>query len=126
MGDAPDYHPGWVYHGLVVGTAIDAGRLLCSLLVGRLIGDHSLARMLNGRPLPQFRSERHPDPAYGMGLMLRATNPLAHPVGHSGSGPGSRIAVYAKQGTACVAWAATSSGVDPEEEVFQSLHDEGD
>lgn len=121
MGDAVGYDPGWVYHGLVVGTAIDAGRLLHSLLAGNLIGAHSLARMLNRRPLPQFRSELFPDPAYGLGLMLSATNPLAHPVGHSGSGPGSRTAAYAQQGTTCVIWAAATSGVDPEAEVIRSL-----
>jgi CubicO group peptidase (beta-lactamase class C family) len=121
MGDAIGYHPGWVYHGLVVGTVMDAGRLLRGLLAGNLLGDHSLARMLDPRPLAQFRSELHPDPAYGLGLMLRATNPLAHPVGHSGSGPGSRIAAYAQQGTTCVVWAATTSSVDPEAEVFRAL-----
>ena len=121
MGHATNYHPGWVYHGLVVGTAMDAGRLLRRLLLGKLVGRNSLARMLEGRPLPQFRSELHPDPAYGLGLMLSATNPLAHPVGHSGSGPGSRIAAYAQQGTTCVIWAAAASGVDPEAEVFRSL-----
>jgi CubicO group peptidase (beta-lactamase class C family) len=121
MGDAVGYHPGWVYHGLVVGTAVDAGRLLRGLLAGKLIGAHSLSRMLDCRPVPQFRSELHPDPAYGFGLMLNATNPLAHPVGHSGSGPGSRTATYAQQGTTCVIWAAATSGIDPEMEVFRSL-----
>lgn len=126
MGDAHGYHPGWVYHGLVVGTAIDAARLLNTLLTGDLIGRSWLARMLDGRPLPQFRSKAHPDPAYGLGLMLEATTPLAHPVGHGGSGPGSRIAVYTQQGTGCAVWAATSSGINPEVEAFQMLHDEGD
>jgi CubicO group peptidase (beta-lactamase class C family) len=124
MGDASGYHPGWVYHGLVVGTAVDAARLLHSLLAGGLVSDYSLARMLDPRPLPQFRSALTPDPAYGLGLMLAATNPLDHPVGHSGSGPGSRIAVYALQGSACVVWAATPSGVDPEAEVFRSLRND--
>ena len=32
MGDATDYHPGWVYHGLIVGTAMDAASLLRQLL----------------------------------------------------------------------------------------------
>ncbi len=120
MGDAVAYHPGWVYHGLVVGTAMDAARLLRSLLMGGLVEQETLAKMLQGRPLPQFRSELHPDPAYGLGLMLRATNPSEGPIGHSGSGPGSRIAVYAQE-TTCVVWAATTSAVDPEAEVFRKL-----
>ena len=125
MGDAVDYHPGWVYHGLVVGTATDAACLLRRLLSGHLVSPKSLARMLEHRALPQFRSETHPDPAYGMGLMMRATNPLAHPIGHSGGGPGSRIAVYAQQGTTCAVWAAETSAVDPEADVFQSFCNAG-
>lgn len=121
MGDAVHYHPGWVYHGLVVGTAMDAARLLRRLLRGELMEPATLVRMLKGVPLPQFRSERYPDPAYGSGLMLSASNPLDNPIGHSGSGPGSRIAVYAQRGTTYVVWAATSCAVDPETECFYQL-----
>jgi len=121
MGDTAGYHPGWVYHGLVVGTAMDAARLLHRLLSGKLIGPQALPRMLERRALPQFRSSIHPDPAYGLGLMMRATDPLAHPIGHSGSGPGSRIAAYSRQCTTCVVWAATASGIDTEAESFRGL-----
>ena len=121
MGDGSGYHPGWVYHGLVVGTAADAAQLLRGLFNGALVKPETVTRMLDARPLPQFRSELHPDPAYGLGLMLAAMNPLDHPIGHSGSGPGSRIAVYAQQGLISVVWAATTSGIVPEAEVFRSL-----
>ena len=121
MGDAVGYHPGWVYHGLVVGTALDAGRLLRALLAGKLIGPAALARMLDPIRLPQFYSEIHPDPAYGMGLMLSAANPLADPIGHRGVGHGSRFTAYARQGTTCVIWAADSAAVDPEAEVIRTL-----
>ena len=121
MGDVSSYHPGWVYHGLIVGTAADAAYLLRGLFEGRLVKAETLTKMLDGRPLPQFRSELHPDPAYGLGLMVAATTPLAHPIGHSGSGPGSRIAVYARLGLIGVVWAATTSSIVPEAEVFRSL-----
>ena len=121
MGDVVGYHPGWVYHGLVVGTALDAARLLRRLIAGNLLGPGSLARMLDGRPLPQFRSATHPDPAYGLGLMLAATDPLAHPVGHSGGGPGSKIAVYERQKMTCAVWATQASDIDPEALVVRSL-----
>jgi CubicO group peptidase (beta-lactamase class C family) len=128
MGDATGYHPGWVYHGLIVGTAMDAASLLRQLLQGKLLGESTLSRMLEGRPLPQFRTERYPDPAYGMGLMLpygtgmpRATSPLDHPVGHSGGGPGSEIAVYGQRGTTCAIWTASSTGIDPVVETFRTL-----
>ena len=125
MGDAEGYHPGWVYHGLIVGTAIDAARLLRRLLAGELLSALSLARMLAPRALLQFRSAAHPDAAYGLGLMLSATQPGEQPIGHSGSGPGSGIAVYGWQGRTCAIWAATSAGIDTEDEVFQGLQDGG-
>ena len=84
MGRATGYHPGWVYHGLVVGTPADAARLLRALLTGELLASQSLAAMLEGRPLPEHRSTLHPDPAYGLGLMLRANNPSEFASGHSG------------------------------------------
>lgn len=123
MGDARDYHPGWVYHGLVVGTATDAARLVCRLLDGALLGKRTLARMLDPTPLPQFQSEHYPDPAYGMGVMLQATRPLDHPIGHTGSGPGSTIAVYGCHGLGCAVWASSFAGIDPVSTAFAMLQD---
>ncbi|MBS7700404.1 MULTISPECIES: serine hydrolase domain-containing protein [unclassified Chelatococcus] len=121
MGNVTDYHPGWVYHGLIVGTAMDAARLLRRLLQGRLLDSQTLSRMFEPRPLPQFRSALYPDPAYGMGIMLQASDPLKHPVGHTGSGPGSEIAVYGQGGETCAVWAASSTGIDPVAETFRTL-----
>lgn len=126
MGDAPGYHPGWVYHGLIVGTATDAARLLWLLLKGSLVEERTLSRMLESKPLPQFRSEQYPDPAYGMGLMLRATSPLDHPIGHTGSGPGSDIAVYGQHGASCAVWVPSSAGINPVAEAFRTLANGGD
>lgn len=125
MGDAPGYDPGWVYHGLIAATAFDAARLLDRLLAGKLLAPLTLRRMLDPTPLPKHRNARHPDPAYGLGLMMWATRPEHHPIGHSGSGPGSSIAVYGQRGSTRVVWSASSSNVDPEEEVFRAFgHDE--
>jgi len=121
MGGAGDYHPGWVYHGLVVGTAQDAARLLWTLMSNGLIGRDMRATMLEGRPLPEHRSAIHPDPAYGLGLMLSATDPLEHPLGHTGEGPGRRIAVYARGRKAAAVWTAAASESIAETEVFRFL-----
>lgn len=126
MGDEPDYHPGWVYHGLAVGTAMDAARLLQLLLQGRLVNERTLSRMLQPKALPQFRNDLYPDPAYGMGLMLRATNPIDHPIGHTGSGPGSEVAVYGQGGAACAVWVSTETGINPVAEAFRALKDGSD
>ncbi len=122
MGSASDYHPGWVYHGLVTGTVADAARLLWALTTDSLLKPETLAAMLNGRPpLPEHRSANYPDPAYGLGLMLWASNPLDHPLGHSGEGPGSRVAVYARGRKAAAVWTAPPSDGIAEVEVFKLL-----
>jgi CubicO group peptidase (beta-lactamase class C family) len=118
MGGVSGYHPGWVYHGLVTGTTADAARLLRALLTGALLRPETLKRMFDGRALPEHRGGNYPDPAYGLGLMFWATDPLNHPVGHTGGGPGSGIAVYYQGGRACAIWAAPPSKIDPVAEVF--------
>lgn len=121
MGDAHGYHPGWVCHGLVTGTALDAARLLRALVAGQLLAPQTLARMRRGRALPEHRSAIHPDPAYGLGLMLHAQHAQAHPMGHSGEGPGSRIAVYAQGLEVCALWQPESVQSDAAREAFKIL-----
>lgn len=121
MGGAAGYHPGWVYHGLAIGSTADAARLLRMLVAGALLRPAALAAMRDARALPEHRSVVHPDPAYGLGLMLSATEPETRPLGHSGAGPGSRIAVYARGGKTAAVWIATPSDRDPEREAFRLL-----
>jgi CubicO group peptidase (beta-lactamase class C family) len=121
MGSARGYHPAWVYHGLVVGTVADAARLLWSLTNGRLLQPVTFATMMQRRALPAHRRPLHPDPAYGLGLMLRAKDPEDHPLGHSGEGPGSKIAVYAKGHKVAGVWTALPSEIEPETHTFEML-----
>jgi CubicO group peptidase (beta-lactamase class C family) len=112
MGEVRNYHPGWVYHGLVTGTAVDAARLLRALLSGSLLSSETFATMLEGHPLPEYRNAIDTKPAYGLGLMQSAESPLDHPLGHRGAGPGSTIAVYAKGLRTCAVWAAALPNPD--------------
>jgi len=114
MGAAAGYDPRWVYHGLVTGTVADAGYLLHALVTGELLRPSTLSAMLEGHPLPQHRSETHPDPAYGLGVMLSATDPQLHPMGHTGEGPGSRIAVYALADRVAAVWTTLPAADDAE------------
>ncbi len=59
MGDACAYHPGWVYHGLLVGRLPDAALLLDRLMTGALLPPDLLDQMrdwhrvggrIDGRP----------------------------------------------------------------------------
>jgi CubicO group peptidase (beta-lactamase class C family) len=121
MGNATGYHPGWVYHGLVVGTVADAAHLLWLLAAGHLLKATTYAEMMNSRALPEHRSAIHPDPAYGLGLMLRAERPNDHPLGHNGEGPGSRIAVWGKSYRTAAVWTPLPSDVDAEMRVRELL-----
>jgi CubicO group peptidase (beta-lactamase class C family) len=89
------YHPGWVYHGLIVGPLQEAALLLDRLLSGALLSPALLEQMraahrldipIDGRPWSA--------PAYGLGLMCGTASNGMRAIGHTGGGPGSVIAVY--------------------------------
>lgn len=93
--EAAGYHPGWVYHGCLVGTAADAARLLQALFAGALVQPTTLARMMTPHPvggaLPGRPWTRC---GYGIGLMAGEAGASGRTIGHSGSGPFSVNAVY--------------------------------
>jgi CubicO group peptidase (beta-lactamase class C family) len=92
MGEARNYDPGWVYHGLLVGPVSGAALLLDRLLGGALLPPNLLAEMLHAHPVEETTPNRPwRSPGYGLGLMMEAPD---GPVGHSGGGAGSVIAVY--------------------------------
>ncbi|MGF9763120.1 serine hydrolase domain-containing protein [Microvirga sp. 0TCS3.31] len=95
MGSAGDYHPGWVYHGLLVGRVADAALLLDRLLEGSLLTPNLLREMLTPFVLPGPVPERPwLSPGYGLGTMTGETTSGLKVGGHTGGGPGSTIAVY--------------------------------
>ena len=59
--DAEGYHPGWVYHGCLLGTALDAARLLHALLHGSLLSDGARAAMAERPGLGPHRLWLGPD-----------------------------------------------------------------
>jgi CubicO group peptidase (beta-lactamase class C family) len=92
---APDYDPGWVYHGCLVGPLRQAALLLDRLLSGQLLGRDLTATMMERCPV----GGTHPGrpwvaPGYGLGLMSGTVDGGALLTGHTGGGPGSVIAVY--------------------------------
>jgi len=94
-GNPAGYHPGWVYHGLLVGSAASAALLLHRLLGGALLPAALLCEMLSphpvGGPVPgrPWRTA-----GYGLGLMIGIGETGAAYVGHTGGGPGSTAAIY--------------------------------
>ncbi|NOD94304.1 serine hydrolase [Ruegeria sp. HKCCD4884] len=86
--NAHGYHPDWVYHGCLMGTATDALRLLRAVLNGDLLSaaskDQLLSRSMQGPAIPgRVWSET----GYGLGLMIGAAQPVGRVIGHTGCGP---------------------------------------
>jgi CubicO group peptidase (beta-lactamase class C family) len=94
------YHPGWVFHGVVLGPAAEAALALHRLLYtdfleplsrDALLDQHPIGGAMDGRPWVKT--------GYGLGLMIGTMRtgvgrtPI-RVIGHSGSGPGSVCAVY--------------------------------
>lgn len=89
------YHPGWVYHGLLIGTVAQAACVLHGLMTSNLLPDSLLTEMkqsfslggpVEGRPWQK--------PGYGLGLMIDTASVAGESYGHLGQGPGSTIAVF--------------------------------
>jgi CubicO group peptidase (beta-lactamase class C family) len=95
MGATTGYHPGWVYHGLLVGPVGSAAILLdrpigTDFLAGKLMEQmlkpHVIGGPIEDRPWTV--------PGYGLGMMSGEAEDGDRVAGHTGGGPGSVIAVY--------------------------------
>lgn len=92
---ARSYHPGWVYHGCLIGTAADAARLLHALFTGELLADAMLEQMLRSRPLGgAIEGRPWTECGYAVGLMSVGYGAAGRAIGHTGGGPFSVSAVY--------------------------------
>lgn len=95
MGPAATYDPGWVYHGLLVGSLAEAALCLDRLLGGNLLPKALLREMQTARTLGGPMAGRPwVVPGYGLGLMQGMVEGGLTLSGHTGTGPGSIIAVY--------------------------------
>jgi D-alanyl-D-alanine carboxypeptidase len=90
-----NYDPRWVYHGCLVGTPVDAAKVLHALFFGPILKPETLGTMLErydlggaiaGRPWTRC--------GYGLGLMSGQIGEAGKAIGHSGCGPFSVNAVY--------------------------------
>jgi CubicO group peptidase (beta-lactamase class C family) len=126
MGEATGYHPGWVYHGLLVGPLEEAARLLHRLLAGSLLPASLLEQMRTAHVLGGRVAERPwKRPGYGLGLMSGLTQGGIEVEGHTGSGPGSVCAVFHDRRRApsrvAAAFATTKDTATVERTVFDLL-----
>jgi len=94
MPGAAGYHPGWVYHGLLVGPLRQAALLLDRLLGGALLPRDLAGEMLKGHGLVANPERPWQEPEYGLGVMCGKSAQHSFIAGHTGGGPGSVIAVF--------------------------------
>lgn len=115
-----NYHPGWAFHGIVVGPVAEAALALHRLLRGDLLAPSTLEQMLTRHPIGgTIEGRPWLTTGYGLGVMMGT---MKHPaggkdlqvVGHSAGGPGSCGAVYQAAGTPWGATAAAFTADDSE------------
>ena len=108
------YHPGWAYHGVMVGRLADAALLLDRLLTGDLLPAELLAKMQRGHALGgPIDGRPWAAPAYGLGVMCGTARDGRTVIGHTGGGPGSAVAVYHVPATPPFTAAAFALDDDP-------------
>ncbi len=90
------YHPGWVFHGLVVGSPAQAALFLGRLFSGDLLNASLLETMRQPFSVSETSIPNRPwnSAAYGLGLMIDLHSPHGPCYGHTGSGPSSTTATY--------------------------------
>jgi D-alanyl-D-alanine carboxypeptidase len=94
-GNPTNYHPGWVYHGLLIGPPAAAALALDRLLRGSLLPAELLTDMLHQIPLGhEIPGRPGLEYGYGMGLMIALDGPAGRSVGHTGHDFTSVAAVY--------------------------------
>lgn len=94
-GNENSYDPGWVYHGLIVGSPSAAASFLHRFLFEPFLAQNLKNEMLNPMSVGTSFSDRpFVHPSYGLGVMIDPDNRLGLVVGHTGQGPGSTAAVY--------------------------------
>lgn len=94
-GNKEGYHPGWVYHGLLIGTPTEAVLLLHRLMTGDLLSKNLLKTMCERHPLGgEMPGRPWRTAGYGLGLMIDIASSAGKCCGHTGQGPDSTVAVY--------------------------------
>jgi CubicO group peptidase (beta-lactamase class C family) len=95
-GNRAGYDPGWVYHGVLLGTPADAVRFLHGLMTGDVLPPELLTEMTTSHAISEEPLPGRPwqTTGYGLGLMIGRMASAGIVMGHSGAGPGSVSAIY--------------------------------
>jgi CubicO group peptidase (beta-lactamase class C family) len=121
------YHPGWVYHGTIVGPVGEAALALHRLIHGDLLTPASHAALLDAHPIGgRLPGRPWLTTGYGLGLMIgtMARPGMAQPlpvIGHGAAGPGSIGGVYQAAGRTVAVFASGADEASVEHQILQKL-----
>jgi D-alanyl-D-alanine carboxypeptidase len=117
------YHPGWVFHGLVIGPPSSAALFLDRLLNGQLLDVSVLASMRQPFTVSETSIANRPwnSAGYGLGLMIDIHSPLGPCYGHTGTGPGSTTATYWFEGLPQKTTVAVFAGIEDQGSVERQV-----
>lgn len=120
--DADGYHPGWVYHGSMVGTLPEALKVLRAILNGDLLTESSKGQMqLRDMSGPRIPGRVWSRIGYGLGLMNGEVAEVGQVLGHTGSGPfTSGLIAYFPDAPASPYVASFGPGGDETKAEFQA------
>ena len=110
------YHPGWTFHGVVIGPVAEAARAFHGVLQSPLLSPSSRAAMLEDHAIGgPIKGRPWVATGYGLGLMIgtmRSSHQADHlqVAGHSAGGPGSVGAVYRRRDGHCRTVAVFAAG----------------
>ncbi len=121
------YHPGWVFHGLVIGPVDQAALALHRLWHGELLSPATRVAMATAVPVGgPIAGRPWVRPGYGLGLMVGGmaedgAGAACEVLGHSAGGPGSTGAVYTASSGRPATAAAFTAGTDEGPAEFAAL-----
>lgn len=122
--DSGGYHPGWVYHGCMMGSVTDAARLLQGILNGPLLSPAQRAEM----QAPYMESAGIAGriwtrTGYGLGLMIGEAEGFGRVLGHAGCGPfsGNLVAHFPDRGVTVASFARGGDEAPAEWEALRVL-----
>lgn len=119
--DAQGYHPGWVYHGCMIGSAADAAKVLHAILIGDLLTDAQRKQMqLRSLDEGGIKGRIWRSTGYGLGLMIGEAEDHGLAIGHAGCGPmsGNLVAHFPQSGLTV---ASFSKGGDESPAEWETL-----
>lgn len=124
--DAQGYHPGWVYHGCMIGSAADAARVLHAILRGDVLSAAQKEQMMQlSLNEGAIQGRIWDTTGYGLGLMIGRAERHGVAIGHTGCGPmsGNLVAYFPDRDMTVASFSRGGDEAPAEWEALRVLSD---